>query len=184
MRFILKAFAVVIATAAYSQDGLARAATAVASVEESEVAEDFPEDMDLMSSMSMSMSMPYERFDDGLDCSALQQRWKTDPRSIEGSDLMLVKQYCDEGLISTAAEVSEVIEAFEGPDNPTVDEQLALLADQACEDSSNVNDEDLDEVHAACGEDPRDNEKVVDVLARLANKGSPEAGNLRCYALC
>ena len=172
MRFILKAFTVLIATAANSQDGLAEAAAARALEEEREAYEDF----------SMSMSMPDEQYygyDDALDCSVLQQMWQTDPKSINGSDLMLIKQYCDEGLLSTAAEVAETIQAFEGPSNPTVDEQLALLADQVCDDSSNVIDEELDEVHAACEEDPRDDEKVIDAVARLASKGSPEAGNLR-----
>lgn len=182
MRFVLKAFTVLIATAAYSQDGLAGAAAARALEEEREAPDDFS------MSMPMSMSMPdeqyYSGYDSALDCSVLQQMWQTDPKSIEGSDLMIIKKYCDEGLLSTAAEVAKAIQAFEGPSNPTVDEQLALLADQVCHDSSNVTSEDLNEVHVACEEDPRDDEKVIDAIARLASKGSPEAGNLRHDTLC
>eukprot|EP00956_Cyclotella_meneghiniana_P009086 scaffold12435_cov33-Cyclotella_meneghiniana.AAC.6 len=182
MRFVLKAFTVLIATAAYSQDGLAGAAAARALEEEREAPEDFS------MSMPMSMSMPdeqyYSGYDSALDCSVLQQMWQTDPKSIEGSDLMIIKKYCDEGLLSTAAEVAKTIQAFEGPSNPTVDEQLALLADQVCHDSSNLTSEDLNEVHVACEEDPRDDEKVIDVIARLASKGSPEADNAAPEEIC
>ena len=129
----------------------------------------------------MSMSMPA---DDGFDCFALQQMWNDDPKSIEGSDLMLIKQHCDEGIISTAEEVAQAIEDFESPFNPTVDEQLAIMAQDICANVPNANDEDLEEVQAACKEDPRDDEKVVDALARFKSKYSPDEGAFILFYLC
>ena len=91
---------------------------------------------------------------------------------------MLIKQHCDEGMISTADEVAETIEAFESPFNPTVDEQLALMADEICIKALNATatDEDLEEIQAACKEDPRDDEKVVDSMNRVAAKHAPVEG--------
>ena len=138
-----------------------------------------PEDIDieffsmsmLMPDMSMSMS-----YTDGPDCAALQQMWNADPKDIEGSDLMLIKQDCDKGLLSTADEVAQAIEAFESPFNPTVDEQLALEAEEICASALDATDEDLEEIQAACKEDFRDDENVVDALVRLVAKHSQEEG--------
>lgn len=119
-------------------------------------------------SMSMSMSMSVT---EGPDCAALQQM---DPSSIEGSDLMLIKEYCDEGLFSTADEVAEAIDAFEMPGNPTVDEQFAALADEICDRAFNETDEDFAEVQTACSEDPRDDDAVIDAIARLSARHNTE----------
>ena len=174
MRFVLKAFTALIATAAYSQDGFAGAAAAEALEEEREAFEDF--------SMSMSMSMPVTtpdvRYNTDIDCFTLQEMWNTDPKSIEGSDLMIIKDYCDQGLLSTAAEVAEAIEAFEGPFNPTIDEQLAIMADQICANAPLETDEEYGEIRNACEEDSRDDEKVVDALARFSVQHFPEEGTV------
>ena len=137
------------------------------------------EDMDsyfMSMSLSMSASMP---FTDGPDCAALQQM---DPRSISGSDLMIIRDYCDEGLLSTADEVAEAIDAFELPGNPSIDEQFAAMANETCGHASNETHQDFAEVQAACAEDPRDDEAVIDALTRLSARYSPEHGML-CYSL-
>ena len=134
------------------------------------------EDMELLELMSMSMLMPTSMSmsnDDGPDCSALQQIWNNDPKSIEGSDIMVIEKHCEEGLLSTAQEVAQAIQEFELPGNPSIDEQFAVMADKVC-DNAPLKTEDYEEVRAACDEDPRDNEKVVDALIRLAAKLSHE----------
>lgn len=130
------------------------------------------EDMESFSmSMSMSMSVPST---DGPDCDALQQMWNEDPASIEASDLGIIKQYCDEGLLSTANEVAEAIDAFELPGNPSIDDQVAAMAHEICNQTFYETNEDFAEVQAACAVDPRDDEEVVDALARLSAKYSPK----------
>ena len=139
--------------------------------------EELPEDEDMesfsmsMSMSDMSMSMSYT---DGPDCAALQQMWNEDPTSIEGSDLMLIKQYCDGGLLSTASEVAQAIAAFELPGNPSLDEQFGAMAHEICNQTFDMTNEDFAEVQAACAVDPRDDEEVIDALARLSAKYSPE----------
>ena len=56
--------------------------------------------------MSMSMPTPFMPPDEDddedslpLDCSALQQMWDTDLVSIKGSDLLLIKEACDQELL-------------------------------------------------------------------------------------
>ena len=127
--------------------------------------------MDMLFSMSMSMSMSNN---DGLDCLALQQMWTKDPRSIEGSDLMLIKEYCDKGHISTASEVAEAMNSFETPGNPSIDEQFATMARDICAHASNETNADFAEIQAACTQDPRDDDSVVDAVARLSARKSPE----------
>ncbi len=136
-------------------------------------AEDVTERENLMEDMSMPMSVPDNA---SLDCSALQRMWDNDHRSIAGSDLQLILEECDRGFISTADEVAEAIEAFEGPGNPSIDEQLAIMADETCENNLTHTDQDFDEVRAACEEDPHDNEQVLDALARLSARHTPDQG--------
>ena len=140
------------------------------------------EDMDLLELMSVSMSMSMSMLtsmsmsnDDSPDCSALQQIWNNDPKSIEGSDIMVIEKHCEEGLLSTAQEVAQAIQEFELPGNPSIDKQFAVMADQIC-DNAPLETEDYEEVQAACNEDPRNDEKVVDALTRLAAKLSPNKG--------
>ena len=174
MQIKLQAFCALIATAAFSPDGLSGAAALQTRGGENGVlSEDLQEDMDYDESISMSMSMP--NYDTTFDCSALQHLWNTDPTSIEGSDLFLIKEDCDRGLISTAAEVAEAMEAFEGPYQPSIDEQFTTMADKICTHALNETDsEDFEEIQDACEENPRDNEKVVDALARLVAEQTPQ----------
>ena len=132
--------------------------------------------------MSMSMPTPFmppEEDDDEdslpLDCSALQQVWDTDPESIKGSDLLLIKEACDQGVLSTEEEVAEAIDAFEGP-NPSLDDQFTIMADDICMHALNETDSIFNEIQDACEEDPRDDEDVIDAYARLASEQLPKEG--------
>lgn len=182
MQLILKAFAALLAKTAFSSDGLSSATTPVHAWEEETgvLSEDLEENMDFDG--SMSMSMPY--YDDTFDCSALQQMWNDDPRSIEGSDLLFVKEDCDKGLISTAVEVAEAIEAYEGSYQPSIEEQFATLAENVCTHAlKEMDGGDFEEIQDACEENPRDDEKVVDTLARFVSKQSPEGEGKSFYEL-
>lgn len=144
-----------------------------------------PEPEHLMMSMSISMSMSFSMSnDDALDCSALQQMWEDDPRSIQGSELMIIKEECDQGLLSTADEVAEAIEIIEAPINPSIDEQFAQMAQDICTNVANVTDPEVDEIQAACKEDPRDDDKVIDAATKLKVKRSIDEGNFFCNNMC
>eukprot|EP00956_Cyclotella_meneghiniana_P012460 scaffold17714_cov39-Cyclotella_meneghiniana.AAC.2 len=144
------------------------------------------ENMSFDEIMSMSMPTPFmppEEDDDEdslpLDCSALQQVWDTDPESIKGSDLLLIKEACDQGVLSTEEEVAAAIDAFEGP-NPSLDDQFTIMADDICMHALNETDSIFNEIQNACEEDPRDDEDIIDAYARLASEQLPKEGNDGC----
>jgi hypothetical protein len=138
-------------------------------------------DFDEFISMSMdfdestSMSMPSG---DVIDCSTLGEVWETDHTSIEGSDLFLIKEDCDRGVIKTADKVAKAIDAFEVPGTPSIDEQFNAVADKICGNALNETDEDFEDVQAACRIHRRSDENVVDALAQLVAMQSPEHGML------
>ena len=126
---------------------------------------------------------PNDASSESLDCSALQELSETAPAILEGSDLAIIKEKCGQGIISTADQVAKAVEEYEGP-NPSLDDQIAIMAADICEKVSTLDDQVTTEIKEACGEDPCDDEHVVDAAAKLQAQHSPTEGNIVLCVMC
>ena len=120
---------------------------------------------------------------ESFDCSALQELSETAPAILQGSDLAIIKEKCDQGLIFTADEVAEAVEEYEGP-NPNLDNQITIMATDICEKASTMDDQFLKGIKEACAADPRDDEHVVDVATKLQAQHSPTEGDIFLCSVC
>ena len=66
------------------------------------------------------------------DCSTIEQIWSTDPTAIEGTTLVTLKEQCEEGTISTPEELAASFEDLEGSQNPGLEDQIAIVANDIC----------------------------------------------------
>ena len=76
--------------------------------------------------------------------------------------MLVIEQMCENGEISTAEDVKHALEEYEGPD-PTLDEQIVLMATKICKKSLGQSDAALTAIQEACAEDPHDDEGIVDL---------------------
>ena len=128
-------------------------------------------------------SIPKDFSPENFDCSALQELSETAPGILQGSDLAIIKEKCDQGLISTSDEVAEALEEYEGP-NPNLDDQITIMAADICEKASIMDDQFLKEIKDACAADPRDDEHVVDAATKLQAQQSPTEGDIILCSVC
>ena len=110
------------------------------------------------------------------NCTELEALYEEAPGTLGGSDMMYILDLCKRGEISTTEEVTAAIEKYEGP-NPTVDDQIANLADKICAKALVAKEETevLAEINAACAVDPRDNDHILDLIPKLHAEQHPEA---------
>jgi len=142
------------------------------------------EDASPENATSTAPTDPNDASSESLDCPAIQKLSKTDPALVEGSTMAIIKDKCDQGIISTADEVTKALKDWEGP-NPNLDNQIANMATDICEKVSTIDEQSSTEIKEACGEDPRDHEHVVDVAAKLqAQHSPPPEGSINMAELC
>ena len=117
-----------------------------------------------------------------VDCAYLQALYGKVPELFGGSDMMVIEQMCENGEISTAEDVTQAFEEFEGP-NPKLDEQIVLMATNICEKTLGHSDDSLTAIQEACAEDPRDDEHIVDLTVIYQAQQSstdPSEGMFNC----
>lgn len=93
--------------------------------------------------------------------------------------MMHIEEMCENGEISTAEEINQAFEEWESP-NPALDNQIVTLATNICEKALDKSNDLLTAIQDACAQDPRDNEQVVDLAAKLQAEQSPTEGKLNC----
>ena len=86
--------------------------------------------------------------------------------------MAIIKDKCDQGIISTADEVTKALKDWEGP-NPNLDDQIEAMAFDICEKVSTIDEQSSTEIKEACVEVSRDPGHVVDVAAKLQAQHSP-----------
>ena len=133
--------------------------------------------------MIFLLSIPKDFSPENFDCLALQELSETAPGILQGSDLAIIKEKCDQGIISTSDEVVKAVAEYEGP-NPSLDDQITIMATDICEEASTMDDQSLNEIKEACAENPRDDEHVVDVAAKLQAQQSPTEGDIVLCIVC
>jgi len=141
------------------------------------------EDASPENATSTAPTDPNDASSESLDCPALQELSKSAPTILEGSDLAIIKDKCDQGIISTADQVAKAVDDYEGP-NPSLDDQIAIMAAEICDKVSTLDDQVTTEIKEACGENPRDDESVVDVAAKLQAQNSPTEGPINLAEIC
>lgn len=93
---------------------------------------------------------------------------------------MIVKEECDQGIISSADEVAATIGAIEEP-NGSMEDQFAQFAENICINALNTTDPKVDEIKEACEAVTRNDEVVVDAFYRLSVAEDPQDdGMLYC----
>ena len=110
---------------------------------------------------------------------ALQELLETSTGILQGSDLAIIKEKCDQGIISTSEEVAGAVEELEGPKH-NLDSHNTIIATDICEKASTMDDQSLNEIKEACVADPRDDDHVVDVAAKLQVQQSSTEGDIFC----
>jgi len=104
------------------------------------------------------------------DCSTIEQIWSTDHTAIEGTTLMTLKEQCEKGTISTPEELAALFEDLEGSQNPGLEDQIAILANDICASVSSNLSNIPDDVKVACLENPRNDDSVVDIAANFQDQ--------------
>jgi len=94
-------------------------------------------------------AIPEDFSSENFDCLTLQELSETTPELLQGSDLAIIKEKCDQGLIFTSDEVAEAVEEYEGP-NPNLDNQITIMATDICEKASTMDDQFLKGIKEAC----------------------------------
>ena len=125
--------------------------------------------------MIFLLSISKDLYPENIDCLALQELLETFAGIPQGSDLAIIKEKYDQGIISTSDKVAEAVEEFQGP-NPNLDSQITIMATDICEKLSTMGYQALNEIKEACVADPRDDQHVVDVAAKLQAQQSPTKG--------
>lgn len=125
--------------------------------------------MDWKESVAAKYLLALDAEDPEVNCTTIDHIWTMEhldeDKDVEGSEVESLKKQCDKGAISTAEDVLREQARLERLANRTIEEQLEYAANEICTNNLVQTSSNMSLVQAACAEDPRDADAVVDAAA-------------------
>jgi hypothetical protein len=116
--------------------------------------------------------------DQDINCTTVMHAWNvfnfSSGGEMSGTDFETLKEACDKGSITSSEEVARESTRLNGLHNITIEEQLTNMANEICANTLIKANENMSAVHAACTEEPRDVNSVVDASARAVKEQKPD----------